>query len=274
MINKNCGNTTTITELSSNNNNDPNSISNEKSSIYDNIPKKGLTVMHLNIQAITNKLDQIKIMITDINETRHKNNIIFGITETHLNNTWSDDEIKLDNFTCVRKDRSYSGGGGILAFVPNSINFDRRADLENFDNNLIETICIEISFHISSPILICFLYRPPSNSVRWRDELKNMIINLENEVKEVIILGDFNVNVLNRSQYRPLKLITTSYQYEQLIDKVTRPATNTIIDHIYTTHPQFVLKSGVIEVGVSDHYPIFITRKINPKEIKAKKHEK
>ena len=45
--------------------------------------------------------------------------------------------------------------------------------------------------------------------------------------------------------------------------------TNFIGSQIYTSSTDNVLKAGVIQVGISDHYPVFITRKLN---IKIKKH--
>lgn len=241
--------------------------------ICDTLPRTGLSIMHLNIQAITNKLDEIKMIVNDITNSRQKQNIIFGITESHLNRNWSDNEMQIEDFVCFRKDRVRSGGGGILAYAPNSLEIRRRIDLETAQSCIIETMCLEVVFRISSPIIICFLYRPPSVSVIWREELNDLMKIFENEHNEIILLGDFNINTLHKSQYRPLKLIMTTFQFKQLIENITRPKSGTIIDHIYTSHPQSVLSKGVIETGLSDHHLIYITRKINPKVCKKLKHQ-
>lgn len=41
------------------------------------IPNKGLTLFYLNIQAITNNLDMVELMVLSSSKSRQKNNIIF-----------------------------------------------------------------------------------------------------------------------------------------------------------------------------------------------------
>ena len=71
-------------------------------------------------------------------------------------------------------------------------------------------------------------------------------------------------------RHAPLKrtmvhVLTSKYQFKQLIDKVTRPISGKTIDLIFTSKDDNVVKSGVLDIGLSDHLPIFITRKINPR---------
>jgi hypothetical protein len=47
-----------------------------------------------------------------------------------------------------------------------------------------------------------------------------------------------------------------------LINNIIRPVSGTLIDHICTSNHEHVLRSAIIEIGLSD--PIYITRKVNP----------
>ena len=52
-----------------------------------NLPKKGLKIVQLNTRSITNKLDQIRLMM------HKKSTDILAITETWLDNSWTDNEL-------------------------------------------------------------------------------------------------------------------------------------------------------------------------------------
>ena len=229
------------------------------------IPTKGLTFFHLNIQAVTNKLDQIKLMISESIKDRKKNNIIFCFSETHLNSNWSDKELEIKEFHLIRKDRTYASGGGILIYIPKSIDFQHRNDFLTQENNCpIECIWLEFKHTNSKPFLMAIMYQPGNNTI-WRNSLKYMLDTADNEHKEFIILGDLNTNFQDKRSYHSLHVLTSKYQFKQLIDEVTRPISGKTIDLIFTSNDNNVVKSGVLDNGLSDHLPIFITRKINPR---------
>ena len=85
----------------------------------------------------------------------------------------------------------------------------------------------------------------------------------DNEHKEIIMLGDLNTNFQDKHSYLQLHVLTSQYQLKQLIDAVTRPISGKTIDLIFTSKEDNVIKSGVLDIGMSDHLPIFISRKIN-----------
>ncbi|CAB3982810.1 Hypothetical predicted protein [Paramuricea clavata] len=227
------------------------------------IPTKGLTFFHLNIQAITNKLDQVKLMISESIRHRKKSNIIFCFSETHLNSNWSDDELQIREFNFIRKDRTYASGGGILIYIPETINFQYRNDFSLQENNCpLEFIWLEFKHPNSKPFLMAIMYQPGNNTL-WRDNLNYVLDMADNEHKEIIMLGDLNTNFQDKHSYQQLHVLTSQYQLKQLIDAVTRPILGKTIDLIFTSKEDNVIKSGVLDIGMSDHLPIFISRKIN-----------
>ena len=60
-----------------------------------------------------------------------------------------------------------------------------------------------------------------------------------------------------------MDFITKLYQYEQLIKDPTRVTKDSasLIDHFYTTKPDYIASSGVKIITITDHYLIYGVRK-------------
>ena len=79
------------------------------------------------------------------------------------------------------------------------------------------------------------------------------------EAKEVILLGNFNINLLK--PHIKWNQLYENFNLHQLIDKPNRITTNseTLIDHIYATTKQNTAEVCSPVCGCSDHLPICIT---------------
>ena len=69
--------------------------------------------------------------------------------------------VSINGYVGIRHDRTSGAGGGVIAFVLDDINFQRRTDLEN---QSIEAVWLELFVKYSKSILVCFTYRPPNSS--------------------------------------------------------------------------------------------------------------
>ena len=70
---------------------------------------------------------------------------------------------------------------------------------------------------------------------------------------------------LNNVNTQALLNITDIYNLKQLINEPTRvtPVSSTLIDVIFTSHPDNVSCSEISHVGISDHSLIYVFRKIS-----------
>ena len=96
---------------------------------------KGLHFCNLNIHHIVPKIDELRISMA-----HDKCPDIFGMCETYLTASISDDHIVIDDFDILRKDRSDTQnkeGGGVLFYTRKSINCRRRHEIETSN---IETL--------------------------------------------------------------------------------------------------------------------------------------
>ena len=229
-----------------------------------NLTSKGLNFGHLNIQEICGKnmckFAKIKAVLTSPeNSSLH----IFGISETKLKSHKLSSCFKVDGFQePLRKDNDSNGGGGIIVYVQNCINAKRRFDLET---NSIECIWLEITVGKSKPFLVGNMYRPPNSKVEFVDRFESFIDNVSSEGKEIILMGDFNKNLLNEHKDKEWENFTTSLGLSQLVCNPTRVTENssTLIDHIYTNCDENITHVHVCKISISDHYAIFGNRKLS-----------
>ena len=212
----------------------------------------------LNIVSLTNKFDEIDHLLSE------KQLDIMALNETRLDSTIPDNMVNIDGYDVVRKDRTRNGGG-VCIYLRSSINYKIRNELIS---NELEAVCIEITKPNSQPFIIITVYRPPNASPDFFIHFENLTQLLDDEMKEIIILGDLNCDLKKEhldTQTKSLTSLYEVYQMSQLINEATRVTeqTATLIDHIVTNKPENISCYGVIHTGMSDHSLIFAIRKIN-----------
>ena len=91
---------------------------------WTNFKKKGLHFIHININSLLPKIDEIRHM------TKITNAAIVGIGETKLDKSILSSEIDIEGYDRLRLDRSRRGGG--VAYVKKSLAYNYR---DNFCKN-------------------------------------------------------------------------------------------------------------------------------------------
>ena len=125
-------------------------------------------------------------------------------------------------------------------------------------------ICVKILPPKAKPYFLVAWYRPPSDLVDSFNKLEQILSFLDKEEKEVILLGDTNCDLTVKegitldSNAKHLPDIYDLFTYQQLITGPTRvtPNSSSIIDHIATTIPKNIVKSGVFPISLSDHFMV------------------
>ena len=85
------------------------------------------------------------------------------------------------------------------------------------------------------------------------------------EEKEVILMGDFNKNLINEETDTEWSNLPTTLGLSQLVSSPTRitKTLSTLIDHLYTNLDENISRVHVCKLTLSDHYAIFGNRKLN-----------
>ena len=162
---------------------------------------KGFRMGHMNIQGLSNKMDQVRLLLqSDKNEVH-----VLGLSETKLNAIHPDTVFEINGFQKpFRKDRLANSGGGVLVYVKEGISCTRRSDLEQ---ESLECVWLEIKPVNSKSFLLGNIYRPPSSTIQWNENFEECIENVLQEDKEIYLMGDINRDLLNNQ----IKNVWTEY---------------------------------------------------------------
>ena len=189
------------------------------------------------------------------------------MNETKLNPEFPKELTIVAGYQQERLERTCNGGG-VSIYIRDSIKYKRRLDIPTND---LELICIEVELPKSKSFHVLAWYRPPSDPVGSFNKLEKVLSFLDKEGKEIILLGDTNCDLTPKQAEQPIDNNSKQidlyelFSFKQLIDRPTRVTltTSSIIDHIATTRARNIVKSGVYEVSLSDHYMVYCIRKFN-----------
>jgi len=228
---------------------------------YDCFKQKGIHFIHINIRSLTSKLSELRTFAQNTSAS------VIGISETWLDSSFTDSEIKIEGYTVLRADRNREGGG-VCLYIKNNLAFNCRPDLN--DEN-VEALWIELLLPRTKPIIIGVCYRPPKDN-DFLDRFEKIISLIRSDC-EVMVLGDFNINILANKSYSLLKKyldMLNMFYLKHLISEPTRISStcSSAIDHIFCNNTNKISQSGTINIGLSDHLLIYCTRKVVKGQVK------
>ena len=145
--------------------------------------KGGLHFIHININSLIPKIDEIRSIAQNTNAA------VIGITESKLDETVHNSEINIENYVLIRNDRNRKGGG-VACYIREDINFTEK----NIFKNDIEHIFIDILLPKTKPFTVGIFYRPP-NRTNFIENITDDFSKLHTENNDLFILGDMNINV-------------------------------------------------------------------------------
>lgn len=218
-----------------------------------------LNIIYLNIQSLRNKLSEIKNLINSFDHDVH----FIVLTEIFIYSS----EIpvyNIPNYNAFFSARDTKGGGGVAIFVHESINCEVIFEITHELNNLILIKITETNQHILA------VYRPPYSDKTKVTSFFDKIEEIIQHSRKLWIIGDFNFDLLNKSD-------NTIQYYQELmnshgfliLNKVepqfcTRHAAKTIIDHIITNIIDLPYSVAVNDVHLGDHQMILLSIKQTP----------
>lgn len=215
---------------------------------------KGLLGGHLNIRSITPKSDQIKQLLLESN----LDYLFFSETWLHDNSPAA--ALIVPGYNIFRKDRPEGRWGGVMFYVKDSIHCTQI----HFSDNELECIGLNITLSPQMSFTLLGLYRPSDSKAIFFDQL-NTILRECNFDKEVLLMGDFNINWEDKRGRKALKQLTTKLDFVQMIKGPTRitPKSKTQIDLVFSNKPERITKSFNFVTGLSDHNLTLVSRKLS-----------
>jgi hypothetical protein len=158
----------------------------------------------------------------------------------------------------LRADRNRNGGC-VCMYIRCHVNYENRPDLVPPD---LEAVCVEIKHANSQSFIVSSIYRPPCSPSEMFTKIERLIKSIDDDNKELYILGDLNCNMLQPSLSisKRLQEILELYQLTQFINSPTRIIQSspvTLLDVAIISMPEKVIFSGVVHLGISDHSLIY-----------------
>ena len=212
--------------------------------------KDRLTIGTLNINSIPNKIDDLRTLISD-------NLDILVVEETKIDDTFSDESIKISGFKHkpFRRDRK-RGGGGIVTYIREDIP-SKVLNLVSIPDD-IEGIFIEINLR-KAKWLIFATYLPPwQDKSYYFDNIAKALDVYGAKYENMILVGDFNT--------KESEQVFSDFIYEQdlhnivsfptCFKSVENPST---IDLFLTNRPKCFQNTIGFSTGLSDFHKLVAT---------------
>ena len=222
--------------------------------------KFNLKIAYLNINSITNKIDEVKEMLG-----KGMFDILF-IAESKIDSTTSTALLAQPGFRLARRDRK-KGGGGLLVYIRADLSVYRRAKLEPRD---VESICLDVKDANTGRFLVCGCYRSPGkcNELEFMASMSSAAELMYKTRKELLLIGDFNQDMYTNfvENRLPNKNLTDFCHRFCFVNKITEPTrvtnrTKSLLDVILVSHAERYITSGNMELGLRDHDLVFVVRK-------------
>ena len=227
------------------------------------VDSKNFKISCLNVRSLYPKVEEIRKFVKTYNFD------IFIANETWLDESFSDRDVEIPNYDVIRRDRNRQGGG-VCIYVKS----DMKYNVLNGYGVDLESVWISIVIDVDK-FVIGTIYRPPSAVKNYDEKILDVLEKLTVANDHVILLGDLNVDCLQRNMSNTnfIKSLSDLFQMTQLVEEATRETLTcaSLLDVILTTSPSFHSKTSVLKTSMSDHYCVHTELK---KELKlSTKHK-
>ena len=139
----------------------------------------------------------------------------------------------------------------------------------NINSDAIECLCIEILNKHSKNLILNLSYRPPQgDTTLFEKHLQGLLWRLDVCKREVLITGDFNINLLDFENNKKVQSFVNLMFRCGMIPVVIKPTrvtthTATAIGRMFTNSIiNTEIKSAIIKADISDHFPILFVAKV------------
>ena len=221
-----------------------------------------LRVLHLNIRSLSSNMEDLCATLSII---KYRFNVI-AITESWL----SDHNEPLYSIPGYRAYHSLRPagvrGGGVSVYVYQGF---KATVLQHtrVSNPHIESLFLDIyQPEAKKSFILGTVYKPPAaNCNEFTNVLCNIVSGLSLRDSEVLLCGDFNIDLLKIDTHVP----TAEFVYRlfslSLSPVITKPTrvtdqSATLIDNIFVDN-SLDYRAGILLSDISDHFPIFIIKR-------------
>ncbi len=218
-----------------------------------------LSIVHQNIRSYKKNFDDFLVVLSSLKVKFH----FIVLTEAWL----SDDSnlMHVDGYNMFRTFDNLNNNDGVVVYVDNTLSV-------NSSQLRLGGVATALSLTFDWAGQACELlavYRSPSSNLLLFNDGIESHLNQNNPKHDLIqiLAGDINcdlIDVVVNSQQQRYTDILAEYGFVACIDKVTRPSSNTCLDHFFVKLPKHVTANSVIaQTTVTDHFTISLNLSSN-----------
>ena len=231
-----------------------------------NLKGSSFSVFHSNIQSLSHNFDALQDLLTCC---EYKFDII-GLSETwHSKN--KDHNFRpgiLDGYHSFISQCGNTVKAGCGLYINDNLTFTERKELDTSyedENNEFQAKWIEIVNKKHVNTLVGVMYRHPrkASDSTFLKYLEKTLDLISKENKKIVMMGDFNYNLLQHETNKYVKdfvYLTNEYFLQPCITEPTRNLPGqrpSLIDNIFTNILDEEIISGNLTSKISDHMPNF-----------------
>ena len=206
-------------------------------------------ILSTNIQSINAKFNELAAFVQELHLLNYDFSIIC-IQESWLTEQDDLSHIQLEDYTCISLGKNSGTKGGLILYVHTRYDYEV---LQRIKNETWEGQLIEITVGgLKKPMIVGKIYKPPRdlniNHTQFFYKFSLLLSQLDCKKSEVIIAGDFNINLLkiNDKEY-PSEFYDTVTGFS-FFPKITFPTrfsdlNGTLIDNLFCKLSQMMLQS-------------------------------
>ena len=158
-----------------------------------------------------------------------------------------------------------SSKGGILFYISDTVKYYNRNDLAFSFPRELESLFIEIEKSNENNLIVGGVYKHPqfSNEELVDVHLTKLFNKVKLEKKNIILMGDFNINLLDYEVHETVSNFTDFMFENSMQPHIFAPTrvtsrSKSLIDNIFSNFVNKEITAGNLALGISDHLPQFL----------------
>lgn len=229
--------------------------------------RNSFSIFSVNIQSLNAKFSELSILLKYI-----KDHFNFSFSVISLQETWLDDDADTDyfeipNYKIFAQGKQVGYKGGLITYIHKEFTGKNRPLYKKSKDKLWEGQCIQITGdRLSKKVCLSNIYRPPrlnnSNDTiqTFLTEISPYIEKLDSEPMQKIILGDFNLNLLEIHTREKIAEYYDKFLACGFLPRITLPTrfskkSCTLIDQIFCNfeNPTENCDTAILTSRLTDH---------------------
>lgn len=216
---------------------------------------KSLKSCHINAQSLLCHIDEVRAIFD------HSNVDLIGVSETWLKPNLDSFEVEIPGYILIRNDRVNKTGGGVALYIRDGLKANVLLTSPPDYSAKPEYLFVEITSISKEKLLLGICYRPPRTGLLT--EFENALLHLMPNYTHVLVMGDFNINLLMTKPNYEYRHLTTMFESCSMtilpLDATHHTAdSHTLLDLLVVSDPSEVICHGQLPIpGISSHDLVF-----------------